>query len=278
MKLSKIIGKYVIFKKSLGLQFRCEALRLKAFGRIAGNINIEKVNPQSVLTFLVGRGLVTSSWFAKFQTLSGFYRFAISRGHATSSPLPKTRPKMPDPFIPYIFTIEEIRQLLAAVDTIEKNPRSHVDAMTMYTLLLLLYGTGLRISEALSLTLAGINLRESLLTIRNSKFSKNRLVPIGPKLIKALSAYMNRRRYSRNLSLQDQVLFVTPHGSALTYQGAHRAFRQLCDVVGIRRQDGGRYHPRLHDFRHTFSSHRLTAWYREGADVQRLLPLLSTYM
>ncbi|MCO4883503.1 hypothetical protein L8949_41930, partial [Paraburkholderia caribensis] len=48
--------------------------------------------------------------------------------------------------------------------------------------------------------------------------------------------------------------------------------------AGVRRNDGARYQPRLHDMRATFAVHRLTIWYQQGADVQRLLPLLSTYL
>jgi integrase/recombinase XerD len=56
------------------------------------------------------------------------------------------------------------------------------------------------------------------------------------------------------------------------------AFEQLREYVGVRRADGGRYQPRLHDLRHTFAVHRLTAWYRQGADVQRLIYHLSIYL
>ena len=57
-----------------------------------------------------------------------------------------------------------------------------------------------------------------------------------------------------------------------------RAFAQLRRCAGVSRTDGARYQPRLHDFRHAFVGHRLTSWYRAGADVQRLLPQLSTYL
>jgi integrase len=52
----------------------------------------------------------------------------------------------------------------------------------------------------------------------------------------------------------------------------------VCDRAGIRRADGRRFQPRLHDLRHTFAVHRLTSWYQQKADVQRLLPQLSTYL
>ena len=59
---------------------------------------------------------------------------------------------------------------------------------------------------------------------------------------------------------------------------AERAFVRLRAIAGIAREDGARYQPRLHDLRHAMAVHRLVAWYREGADVQRLLPQLATYL
>jgi integrase len=59
---------------------------------------------------------------------------------------------------------------------------------------------------------------------------------------------------------------------------AEKAFCRIREAASVRRDDGGRYQPRLHDLRHSFTVHRLIAWYREGADVQRLLPQLSTYL
>ena len=55
-------------------------------------------------------------------------------------------------------------------------------------------------------------------------------------------------------------------------------FKRIRKQAGVGRTDGARYQPRLHDLRHTFAVHRLTEWYREGADVQKLLPQLSVYL
>ena len=57
-----------------------------------------------------------------------------------------------------------------------------------------------------------------------------------------------------------------------------KVFQRLRQKAGICRHDGARYQPRLHDIRHTSAVHHLTAWYRDGADVQRLLPQLATYL
>jgi integrase len=195
----------------------------------------------------------------------------------TLSPLPKTVPKRPHPFRPYIFPEEELRRLFKAAGELE-TPRMALQGATLRPLLLLLYGAGLRISEALALTLADVDLTASLLTIRESKFYKTRLVPVGPRLTATLRAYADDRRQQGHTNDPASPFFVTRTGSAVTRGMAERAFVRLRTIAGIAREDGARYQPRLHDLRHAMAVHRLVAWYREGADVQQLLPQLATYL
>ncbi len=261
----------------MGSRFRTEATILKAFCKALGDVAITDIEPQQVESYLAGAGPVTRHWHRKYEALSGFYRFALGRGYVMHSPLPTTVPKRPQPFQPYIFPEEELRRLCKAAGQFE-TPRTKLQGATLRTLLLLLYGAGLRISEALALTLDDVDLCASLLTIRESKFYKTRLVPIGPRLTVALTAYANDRRRQGHSSHPVSPFFVTRTGTAVTRGMAERAFVRLRDIAGISRADGARYQPRLHDLRHAMAVHRLVAWYREGADVQRLLPQLSTYL
>jgi site-specific recombinase XerD len=142
----------------------------------------------------------------------------------------------------------------------------------------LLYGAGLRISEALALTLADVDLSASLLTIHESKFYKTRLVPIGPRLTATLRAYADDRHRQGHAHNPASPFFMTRNGTAVTRGMAERAFVRLRTIAAIAREDGARYQPRLHDLRHAMAVHRLVACYREGGDVQRLLPQLATYL
>ena len=72
--------------------------------------------------------------------------------------------------------------------------------------------------------------------------------------------------------------FVTRRGKKIDKRCLNENFRKLCELAGVRRESTARYQPLLHDLRHTFAVHRLIAWYRAGADVQRMLPHLSTYL
>jgi integrase len=277
MKLARVVHDYVTLKQSMGSRFRTEATLLKAFCKALGDVAITDVEPQQVESYLAGAGPVTRHWHRKYEALSGFYRFALGRGYVMHSPLPTTVPKRPQPFRPYIFPEEELRRLFKAAGEFE-TPRTKLQGATLRTLLLLLYGAGLRISEALALTLDDVDLAASLLTIRESKFYKTRRVPIGPRLTVALTAYADDRRRQGHSSDPASPFFVTRTGTAVTRGMAERAFVRLRDIAGISRADGARYQPRLHDLRHAMAVHRLVAWYREGADVQRLLPQLSTYL
>lgn len=278
MKLSRLATEYIALKQSMGMRFRAESAILGSFCRAMGDIDIGGVAPDAVRDYLAGAGPVTTFWHRKYDALSGFYRFALGRGHVSSSPLPKTIPRRPAPFRPYIYTHEQFRRLVETTDMLDGSRRRQVQSATFRALLLLLYGTGLRIGEALALSLADVDLPTMLLTVRDAKFFKTRWVPIGPQLTAVIESYANTRRRLPRRRLDNSAFFATRKGDGLTRGCAERIFRLLCERADIRRSDGGRFQPRLHDIRHTFALNRLTSWYREGADVQRLLPCLATYL
>ena len=105
---------------------------------------------------------------------------------------------------------------------------------TMYrTLLILLYSGGLRIGEALSLTLQDVDLAERVITVRNTKFFKTRLVPIGPKLTRELAAHIQRRRQLPLPAGEDSPLFTTRTGKRWSYQHVIRLFQHVRRAAGI---------------------------------------------
>jgi integrase/recombinase XerD len=152
-----------------------------------------------------------------------------------------------------------------------------VEPITLRAIVLLLYGTGLRVHEALSLNHEDIDLPNGLLTVRHTKFFKSRLVPFSQSLTRILSDYA--ARHGTVATMPPATPFFTRRNGARVLQTSlEGCFRRLCEHAGIRRDDGARYQPRLHDLRHSFAVHRLTSWYRQGADVQKLLPKLSVYL
>jgi integrase/recombinase XerD len=277
MKLVQIIQDYVDLKQAIGSRFHAEAVIFKAFARSVGDLTMPEVTAEHVNAYLAGHGSVTRFWHRKHSALQGLYRFAIGRGYVSRSPLPATTPKLQVLFTPYIYSPEELKRLLQAVDACEY-PRAKREPATVRTLLLLLYGAALRISEALALTVADVDIAAHLLTIHTSKFYKTRWVPIGPRLSAALAVYAQARPHTPLLHRPEAPFLLTRTGEPVTRQQAERVFRRVCAQAAVFRHDSPRYQPRLHDLRHTWAVHRLVAWYEEGADVQRLLAHLATYL
>jgi site-specific recombinase XerD len=275
MKLSALAAQYVAYKQSMGMRFHTEARTLRSFCRAMGDIAVAEIAAGRVEAYIAGAGPVTRFWHRKHEVLRGFYRFAMARGYAASSPLPKIVPRPPH-FVPHIFSHDELQRLLDATTCCE-GPRCKLQPHTCRMLILLLYGTGMRISEALSLRLANVDLPAGVLTIRESKFYKTRLVPMSPALTGTVGEYVARRAKEHTTQL-DGALFLTRAGSPVVRHTAENVFSRLRVRAGVLRQDGSRYQPRLHDLRHSFAVHRLVSWYRQGADVQRLLPQLATYL
>lgn len=278
MKLKQLIEQYIAFRQMLGESFKTNASSLRAFVRAVGaKTNVVDVRAEQLNAFLWGNGPLTSSWYVRYNALRGLYRYALSRGLASEVPLPSTVPKRPPPFVPYIYSRDELHHLLKAANECRHSQR-RAEPVTLRTILLLLYGAGLRVSEALHLDCPDVDLASPLLRIRNGKFSKSRLVPLGPVLTQALADYAAWRRVNHPLSERESPFFVGRTGERLNCKAFGVAFRRVCDWAGVHRKDRVRRPPRLHDLRHTFAVHRLTAWYQQGADVQRLLPQLSVYL
>jgi len=136
----------------------------------------------------------------------------------------------------------------------------------------------LRAREALNLTIADVDLPNALLRVRDTKFFKSRWVPIGRDLARVLSEYAHRRGLTHLTAGGESRFFLGRGGAAIHLRTLELAFQRLRDRAQVRRSEEARYQPRLHDLRHTFAVHRLTEWYRRGADVQRLLHHLSVYL
>jgi len=282
MTLAQLIDTYVSHKRSLGRRFDSAAKIFTMFDRAVGPVDVAALDQETVRAFL-NRSQLSSSWHTKYYALHGLFRFAIQRGLLSASPLPYLIPKRPAYATPYIYSPEELRRLLDATATLEvhypKNgQRPGIQPLTLRTLILLLYGAGLRLTEALSLTTDDVDLSAHCLVVRNTKFFKSRLLPVGPKLASTLAHYADQRVALAGRPAATTAFFLDRWGKAIARQTAERYFRIIRDRIGLQRRDGAYFQPRLHDLRHSFAVHRLVAWYRSGTDVQRLLPQLSTYL
>ena len=179
-------------------------------------------------------------------------------------------------FKPHILQAETMRVLLDGVSAVAPGSRFALRPHTYTTLLTILYTTGLRISEALALCLKDVDLDTRLLVIRKSKFGKSRIVPFSDGLLPVIEKYQSVRREVLGTPEDDAPFFVTQYGGHYSKNSVNTVWQRLLRATGL---GGGRGQgPRIHDLRHSFATLRLLAWYREGADVEAKLPLLSTYL
>lgn len=278
MKLRAAIQQYVTWRRANSTRFKDGASILNRFLKsVDEGINCDDVTVAQVRSFLLGNGRLTRTRSLKYSALNGFYRYAICRGYANSSPLPANEPKTPEPTPPYVYSREEVRRLFDAIHV--SRERAHkLDGHTFRAFLLLLYGAGLRGSEARGLKMADVDFTTAVLTVRNSKFYKTRLVPAGPDLAAELREYKTRRIGRPLPRGQDSTFLANRDGTPLAEGTTKQAFDHLLVAAGIHSTDARLQSPCLHSLRHSFAVHRLTDWYRQGVDVQELLPWLSTYL
>lgn len=280
MILRDAIDNYVAWRRDHGARFIASARLLRQFcGFLPHGTECHEVSGRGVRRFLAGNGPLTRSRANRYGALKGFYRYAISRGYANRSPLPAAdeEPRAPPSAPPHIYSRDELKRLFEAVE-ISRRYATKLDSDTFRTLLLMLYGAGLRTREALRLSMEDVDLGAAVLTVRNSKFFKSRLVPAPPRLACVLRGYAERRSDRPLPEGMASAFLANRDGTRVRKHNVAHAFAMLLKTAGIDRGNDGRRAPCLHSLRHTAAVHRLTSWYREGADVQRLLPALSTYL
>ncbi len=280
ISLREGVEKYIEWQRDHGAKFHSDAQRLRHFSTTMGDgIDCGAVCKEAIVTYLAGNGTLTRTRSGRYGAVAGFYRYAVSRGYATHSPLPSpdSEPRRPKSPRPYIYSHDELQRMFGAIDGTRQRA-IQFDGDTFRTLLVVLYGTGLRVGEALKLEIRDVDLLQSVLTIRDAKFYRSRLVPVGPQLSHILRNYAAQRA-GRPMSKGEESTFLANlDGSAVPYMTVMNAFKNLLRAAGIRNSSPQIQSPRLHGLRHTFAVHRVTSWYREGAEVQKLLPVLSTYM
>jgi integrase len=273
--LRQAVGDYLALRRSLGFKLKEHERCLREL------LSFLKKNGSTRLSIRMALQFATqhqhqqpAQWAARLRVVRGFARYRSGEDPLTQIPplglLPYRAPRAR----PYLYSAAEIRKLLRAA--LHLRSPATLKPWTYYCLFGLLATTGMRISEALNLQIKDIDWFEGILTIHGAKFGKSRWVPLHPSTRKVLSAYAKRR----DCLLEKKPVshfFVSNRGTRLDGGDVRRTFYQLSRQVGLRDVSAS-HGPRLHDFRHRFAVQTLLRWYRKGADVERLLPVLSTYL
>lgn len=218
------------------------------------------------------------TWYRRMAVLRRFIRYLQQFEPQTEMPEASIFGPEPGRVAPHIYREEEIVELMTTARQI--GPRGSLRPATFETLFGLMASTGLRISEAIHLRDADVDLRSGILIVRQTKFAKSRQLPLHPSTVEALARY--RRQRKRHVSTTaDTPFFIGSRGRRLGQplgeRQTHRVFNSLRDGLDWVNR-GAHAAPRIHDLRHTFAVRRLMRWHREGTDVDQMMLALSTYL
>jgi integrase len=217
-------------------------------------------------------------WAQRLTFVRGFARHHSATDPRTQIPPLGLLPFRPKRARPYLYSDDEIRSLLrAALDMPCRYEFGRLRPWTYHCLFGLLSVSGLRLGEARNLELQDVDLKVALLTIRDSKFGKSRLVPLHASTCKVLANYIARRKRHWEGRPVSSYLFVSSQGNRLDGGEIHRTFYAVSRQIGLRGISDS-HGPRLHDMRHRFATNTLVTWYRSNQDPECLLPILSAYL
>ena len=282
ISLQRRIDDFLAERRRLGFQLHSRDTLLASFARyVASRHHRGPLTVELMADWArhdkANRG-TPETWARRLARLRPFARYLKQFEPDTEVPEEATFGPEPGRVAPHIFHEDEIVELLAAARRL--GPRGSLRPATYATLFGLMTSTGLRISEAIHLRDADVDLKRGILTIRQTKFAKSRQLPVHPSTVEALGRY-RRQRARRVPTTEDMPFLISSRGRRLGQplgeRQAHRVFNTLRNSLGWVNR-GAHAAPRLHDLRHTFAVRRLMRWHAESADVDQMMLALSTYL
>ena len=274
-KITTLVEQYLEYKHSLGFQLKGEAVYLNAFAKYT-----EKIGYNGALTRKIvfqwcedGENLSLITKGRRFEPIKGLadYAHAFDERSEIMPKLPYGNPHKRTK--PHIYTVEETIRLMDQCDFLYSP--DGIRSMSMKVAIGLLWSTGMRTSELTNLTVDDVDIENCLIKIHRSKFNKDRVIPILPDVSAQLLLY----RKAINCQIKRPIssaFFITTGGRPFNERAIEYAFQQIRHIVNV--SDSGYEYARLYDFRHTFATRTIKAWYEHGIDPNANLFLLSTYL
>jgi integrase/recombinase XerD len=270
-RLQKAVHNYIAMRRSLGYKLHETAMLLPDFALFLERKRSSYITIPLALAWAQRNPAARpAEWARRLTMVRCFARHWSATDPRTEIPPWGLLPHRPQRARPYLYSDEEVLHLVEAAGRLRG-----LGGLTYACLFGLLSVTGMRIGEALHLKSDDVNLAEGILTIRGAKFGKSRLVPIHLSTGKVLGHYLQDR--DRMFARRLEYFFVSRRGNRLDGGQVRRTFYTLSRSIGLRGPTSS-HGPRLHDFRHRLAVRTLVEWYRAGDDVERRLPVLSTYL
>ncbi len=274
MRLEAATDKYIRHMRGAGFDYASQTVRLSAFCKHLGDVELSSVDRGDVLSFLNKRPNSIVTFRAKWALIRNFLEYWHFRGVMPVVSMPPRPPRVRQEFSPYIFSCDEVRRLLEAALRLRLNHNWNSDSETIRAVFLFLYATGASLRDVLQLNQEDVNFEAATISFVSAENAYRRTIPIGSVLLAELRTYSMTR--SRQVSSRH--FFARLDGKPLTRDTICYDFEKSLMLAGLNRRDGFSYRPRLSDLRATFAVHRITSWIRRGDNLGRLLPALSAYL
>ena len=273
-----LISEYVRHKRSLGYKMEEVEERLRRFDQLTIDRGETEIGISRELADEWCRPLPMESGnnrYGRISILRGFSSYLQVIGYESYVP---RLPKVSRDFIPHIFTRQEMAAIFRECDKLTLT-RHYMNSVrcTMPCIIRMLYGTGIRIGEAMKLTHADVDFTQGVLILRECKNGQDRLVPMSLSLREVCKDWV---AYKERLGLSVDTgspFFTSANGQRFSECSIYEVFRTVLHRAGIGHGGRGKG-PRLHDLRHTFCVNALVKLSEAGTDLYCSMPILMTYM
>jgi integrase len=276
--LQERVQNYLAERRRLGFELISSGRTLMSFARYVDTRSYQRPLTVELMSEWARRDTrqrdTPVTWARRLKTLRPFARYLRQFEPRTEVPGASIFGPIPQRLAPHIYCEQEIVDLLAAAHSL--TPTGGLRPVTYETLFGLIASAGLRVSEAIHLLDADVDLKLGMLTVRQTKFAKSRQLPVHPSVVEALRHY--RRTRNRHLKVTAGMpFFVSKKGKALGSRQVRQTFLQLRQQLGWVNR-GAHDAPRIHDLRHAFAVRRVMLWHEQGTDIDQAMLALSTYM
>jgi len=275
------IRAFLAYKRALRRRFDTEDKALRLLDRYLCDQRIPDmaaVNAETLELFLASRPRnQPRSYNHLLGVLRRLFDWLVGQGILVCSPLRIGPRRATTRRIPFLFDLPLARRLIQIADQLQDNSRAPLRAATYRMIFALLYGLGLRVGEVSRLHRKDVDLDRQLLIIRDTKFSKSRLVPFGPRMAEALKKYLLKREQRWGAHQQETPVFSFTRDKPIHPGTISQTFHHLVPQMELNLTAGFAF-PRVHDLRHSFAVGTLLRWYREGINPADRLLHLSTFL